>query len=365
MANTDITQSTRVRKIASAAWLLCVAVLTLEFAARIDDWVHFDAPLIGNYDFDQLFRVTDRGIRGVPNGRYLRWRLNADGLNGPEIRPNAGQTRVIVYGASESFGIYEDVGKEFPRALEAELNAQTASVQYEVVNAGIPGMRVGSGISYLRELSERLHPRVVVIYPTPTHYIGVTRPYCGRPSRTMMPAGWHLPELRVAGKFKDQMKRVLPMTAMTWLRKVSITWQTRGQDLLTQVAPASLDAFEVDLTCAVTAAREANMVPILVTHANRFGDTGGDRNDGWLTGWRQQYPEMREEGFIDLERRANAAVRKIAEQEGVLLVDAAAALGGRTEWFADHAHFNNEGAAKMAALLAQPVLAAATNARTQ
>ena len=365
MANTDIAQSTRVRKIASAAWLLCVAVLTLEFAARIDDWVHFDAPLNGNYDFDQLFRVTDRGIRGVPNGRYLRWHLNADGLNGPEIRPNAGQTRVIVYGASESFGIYEDVGKEFPRVLETELNAQSTSVRYEVINSGVPGMRVGSGINYLRELSDRLHPKVVVIYPTPTHYIGVTLPYCGRPPRTMMPAGSRVPEFRVAGKFKDQMKRVLPTTAMKWLRKVSIAWQTRGQVLLAQVASASLDAFEVDLSCAVTAARNADMVPILVTHANRFGDTTDDRDEGWLTGWRQQYPEMREEGFIDLERRANAGIRKIAARENVLLVDAAVALGGRTEWFADHAHFNNEGAARMAALLAKPVLAAATNARTQ
>lgn len=359
------TKPTNRHRIVGAAWLLLVAISTLEVAARIDDWVHFDAPPLGNYDFDRLFRLTDRGIRGVPNGRYLRWRLNSEGLNGPEIRPDAGQARVVIYGASEAFGIYEDTGKEFPRVLEAELNAQTHGSPHEVVNAGIPGMRVGSGITFLRELHDRLRPNAVVIYPTPTHYIGVTRPYCGREPRILTQPETQLPDLRVFGKMKDQIKRSLPIATMTWLRSASIAWQMRGKKPLSRAAPASLKAFEVDLQCAVATVRSLGMVPILATHASRFGGSNSQDDAAWLTGWRQQYPEMREDGFIDLEMRANETIRKVAERNNVALVDAAAVLNGHAEWFADHAHFNNEGAAKMAALLGPSVIEELKNVHTQ
>ena len=46
----------------------------------------------------------------------------------------------------------------------------------------------------------------------------------------------------------------------------------------------------------------------------------------------------------------------LAAQEGVALADAATVLGGDTRYFADHAHFSDEGAARMGALLADVVL---------
>ena len=97
---------------------------------------------------------------------------------------------------------------------------------------------------------------------------------------------------------------------------------------------------------------------ILVTHANRFGSVAGPDDGAWLTGWRGQYPELREPGFIDLENRANARVRAVAAELGLLVCDAAAILGGQGSLFADHAHFNDEGAARMGALLLPYVLTA-------
>ncbi len=359
MAEIPNPQRSRLRRALGLAWLVLVAALTLEIAARADDWFHFGAPFFGNYEFDRLFKVTERGLRGVPNGSYLRWSLNGAGLRGPEVQPDRGQTRVAVYGASESFGIYEDTGKEFPRTLEAELNARGGG-RFEVINAGIPGMRIGSGVTFLQDLNEKFHPRVVVLYPTPTHYIGVTRPYCGRPPRAPQQdaSGW--PGLRIAEKVKEEAKRVLPGGVMTWVRRRSIELQTRGQETLERVPDASLAALESDLRCALGAARDNAMTPVLVTHANRFGNARRDDDADRLTQWRQQYPEMREGGFIDLENRANAIVRRVAAEENIELVDADAALSGRPELFADHAHFTNAGAARMGALLAPAVLAAAT-----
>jgi hypothetical protein len=346
------------RSLAAGLWLAFVFGFTLEVAARLEDWHRYDAPLLGSYDFDRLFRLTDQGVRGVPHARYMRWKLNALGLHGPELRPDEGQTRIVVYGASESFGIYEDEGREFPRALESDLNSASSAARFEVVNAGIPGMRVGSGTLLLRELGTQLHPRVAVIYATPTHYIGVRRPYCGRPPGFAAPESDGGTRLRIVDKLRETVKRVLPPEVMTEARKASIAWQARHSAVIDRAAAESIAAMEADLGCAVRAAREAGMTPILVTHANRFGPVARPGDDIWLTGWRNQYPEMQEGGFLDLENRANAITREVANAERVMLVDAAEALGGRSALFADHAHFNNDGAAAMGALLAPAVLAA-------
>ncbi len=346
-------QAFSMRSVAGWAWLAFVGLLTLECAARLDDWLRYGAPLGGNYNFDRMFQMTASGVRGVPNARYLRWSLNADGLNGPALLPSAGVRRVVVYGASESFGIYEDSGREFPRALEHALNG-SGGERVEVINAGIPGMRVGSGITLLSELGQRLKPDVVVMYPTPTHYIGVQRPYCGRETIVAPPAPANWPESRAVGKLKDQLKRAAPPALLTAARRLSIGLQMHGREAMSKIDDASLLAFEVDLRCAVKAARVAGMTPLLATHANRFGPPRNDDGE-WLTGWRQQYPEMQQSGFVDLELRANEVLRSVAQIEGVALIDAAVRLGGQAALFADHAHFTNEGAARMAELLAPAV----------
>jgi hypothetical protein len=220
-------------------------------------------------------------------------------------------------------------------------------------------MRIGSGVALLRDMQARFHPRVVVMYPTPTHYIGVTRPYCGRPPRPASPQSLEMPTPRIAEKIKEEVKRVLPREAMTLVRRASIELQARGQQVIERAPQASLDALEFDVNCALDAARDTGMAPVLVTHANRFGPDLRADTAMWLTQWRQQYPEMQEGGFLDLEDRANAVVRKVAAQRNVALVDAAAALNGHADWFADHAHFTNAGAARMGALLAPAVIEAA------
>jgi len=265
---------------------------------------------------------------------------------------------VVTYGASETFGIYEDPGQEFPRVLERDLNATENGAGFEVVNAALPGMRVGSGVAYLEEIGAALHPKVVIIYPTPTHYIGVTRPYCGRTAQAASVPPRQPPELRVLQKLRDRLKDVLPHTALTWAREAGIAWSNRGRMVLDRVAPESLEAFRADLICAIRASREIGAVPIVVTHANRFAATARPDDEYWLTGWRLQYPELRQSGLLALETSANTIIRSVAEEQGVPLVDASAALSGDPRNFADHAHFTDLGSTRMAKLLTGAVLEA-------
>lgn len=329
--------------------------LTLEITARVDDYITYGAPLLGDYSMEDLFKLGARGYRGMPNARYMNWRLDSQGFRGPELQPDRGQSRIVAYGASETFGVYEDNGREYPRELERELNERTAPGRFEVVNAGMPGMRVGSGITLLYDMGAAIHPRVVVIYPTPTHYIGVSRPYCGAPVRTPR-EGFPLPELRIIAKAKDRLKEALPRAVLTMMRQVGIELSVRGERVIERVEERSLSAFDTDLECAVKAVRDIGAIPILATHANRFGSLHRPDDEYWLTGWRLQYPEMKQAGFIDLEARTNAQIRAIAQRDDVKLVDVDAAMSGHTEYFADHAHFTNAGAQRIAALLTGTIL---------
>ena len=99
-------------------------------------------------------------------------------------------------------------------------------------------------------------------------------------------------------------------------------------------------------------------MPIVLTHADRFASSARPDDQYWLTGWRFQYPEMRQSGFLKLESSANAVIRSVAREQGVPLVDAAAVLSGDPRNFADHAHFTDLGSSRMARLLTGAVLRA-------
>ena len=70
------------------------------------------------------------------------------------------------------------------------------------------------------------------------------------------------------------------------LREIAIAWSVRHGWILDRVQPQSLEALETNLRCAVGAAREIGAIPILVTHANRFGPKPRPDDYYWLTGWR-------------------------------------------------------------------------------
>jgi lysophospholipase L1-like esterase len=91
---------------------------------------------------------------------------------------------------------------------------------------------------------------------------------------------------------------------------------------------------------------------VLVTHATYFGDALEAGDEPMLVGWRRFYPELLDEGFIDLEKRANDVIRSVAAQHLLPLVDAAASIPRGPEYFADFVHFTDKGAAVLGQMIA-------------
>lgn len=342
----------------AARWVAysLIFLLTLEALARLDDWVRDDAPLTGNHDIDTVF-VSAPGVKaGKPGAHFGKWHMNSLGFRGPE--PVAGRRNILVYGASESFGVYEGPDQEYPRQLARLLDAARPGA-YNVLNAAVPGMRIGR-MAYLDHILKLASPSHLVVYPTPAGYIGVDKPFCDEPatwpSELSTPDS---PRLRLQGKVELVVKQAMPEPLMTRLKEFGIWRASRQLTVMERLPDAAMQAFEQDLRCVVERARQAGATPVLVTHGDYFGDRITAENRPMLVAWRRFYPDLSEAGFLDMEARANQIVQRVAHSEpGSILVDIRSAVPPGPEHYADFVHFTDEGARLLAAQLSTAILTA-------
>jgi hypothetical protein len=151
--------------------LLCatLALVTLELSARVDDYRTIGANPFDSYDFTQLMARDKAGPTGRPNGRFVKWRMNSLGFRGPELRQ--GTLRVVCFGTSETFGMFEPADAEYPRLLENQLDSRDGRRGIEVVNVGLPAVSLASMIPHAPSIVQRVHPAVFLIYPSFAAYI--------------------------------------------------------------------------------------------------------------------------------------------------------------------------------------------------
>jgi lysophospholipase L1-like esterase len=328
-----------------------VFLLAAEGMSRLDDWYELDIPFLANPDRSRDLTVKDdHGIHGRPGGHFKKWQLNSFGFRGPEIAETllSGKTRVMILGASETFGLYETEGKEYPAQLAARLP------DVEVVNAAMAGITLGTMKRYWESYASRFSPAVVLIYPSPIFYLDEEPPSRWGGSGT--PPAEPRFESRFAGRVKDTLRKV---GWVRWLRlEYALREQTHGRadDWLFRKPPQDrLDEFRADLEALVTAVQARGAHPVLVTHAVRVTSPPRSEDLMDLREMRLTARRATEETIAAFEVAAAQVVRDIGRERGILVIDAAEALGGERKLFADLSHFTDKGAAAMADLLAERV----------
>jgi lysophospholipase L1-like esterase len=330
-----------------------LGLATMEMAARIDDAINEGAPVWKPYTISSVFQPSAFGREGKPNARFGKWSMNEWGYRGPS--PQTGRINVVTFGASETFGIYESPEHEYPRVLESRLNEAAGATRYNVINLAIPGVRIGRW-GYLERGIKQFKAKVVVIYPSPANYIGSERPLCDQPSSPVADQISLKDRIRLTGKLEQLSKKVLPPSIMTMWRQHDIAKSVQGITVINKVPNSNIQSFKTDLACAVRTAQQAGATVVLATHATYFGTTLRDSDKPMMTAWRRFYPELKEEGFLDLEVRTNAAIKDLAREMNLELVDADKGIPPGPAHFADFVHFTDAGSARMAQLLAPPVL---------
>jgi hypothetical protein len=337
---------------------LLVFVVVLELTTRIDERLRFGTPLMSRVlSSEDLREFRDGSVQGRPNARYQKWGLNELGLRGPSTsrEPRRGVTRIVTVGASETFGMAEPEGREYPRQLEDSLNGAAeragSARRFEVLNASLPGMSIPSILLGLRANIRALSPDIVIVYPSPSFYVDREPPH---PPTDVQPddtLSWtRALRPRSVSRIADAAKSLMPARVMDGLRERDIQ-QNIGQEppgwRFTSIPPDRLALFSEHLREMVGAIRSIGAQPILMTHGNAF--MGGTRNDALARSWVRFYPRATASTLIAFDSAARSVTLQVARDSGVVAVDVAGDLartGG--DVYSDFAHFTELGAARVA-----------------
>lgn len=315
---------------------------TMELCARLEDTLTAGAPLLGVYNHSILYDKPGPDFHGQPGARYLKWRMNSMGYRGPEPRPGA--FRIACVGASETFGLYESENQEWPRQLERDLNAAPGVPPVTVINTAYAATNLRTHLHQAPRMLATVHPDMIVLYTSVAAYVHPE--YYGVTNNQPQPA-WHS---RLLVKAKERGKRLVPSSWFLPWRRYMIESSMQGKESqIMDRLPAKNEAlFASDLNQLLDFYAAHKVPVVLVTHANRFGQTVDPAEQDMLITWRQFYPMLREDGFLDMENRLNHQIHLIGAARGLLVVDAARAVPPGPRYFADFVHFTDAGAAIMA-----------------
>lgn len=356
-----IVPTRRIRSVAGAAILLLLILVGAETTVRIEDRIRWGMPLLASDTSTADLMVSDRtGRHPAPGKRFRKWQINSVGTRGPEPDPSHAARRVLVLGASETFGLYESPGQEYVRQLADTLAAGDCAA--DALNAGFVGMSLPTVEQDFRLRLASLQPKVVVYYPTPPQYLddALPRAVVIDSNATAPPtSGWHS---RFKLRARDAFKAMLPRAVLDLMRQRQTSQKRLGvsaDSMFATIPAARLAAFESDLRRLVGTLRAHDAVPVLVTHGNAFIGTpkaGDDR----LRAWEKFYPRATGATLVAFDSAAAESVRRIAADSSVALVDAWREFHGvpAEEMFADFSHFTDAGSARMASLL-RPAIAQA------
>jgi lysophospholipase L1-like esterase len=325
----------------------------MEICARVDDYVTYGAPFWKPYNVEQIYDFDALGRRGKPNAQFRKWKLNSLGYRGPELR--TGSIRIVVFGASETFGLYENPDHEFPRLLDNFLNSKAGRDRFDVVNLAYAGMPLMAMTPRVPEVVARLRPRFALIYPTPANYIWL--PWL-KPEMT--PFAQPKFDFRLKDQLRTMVKQAVPNSLLNWARNQEINKAAQEYGtVMDRIPEQNVQRFTRDLKELTSALRSRGVQPVLLTHAHRFHNPPTDEDREMLTAWRKFYPMLAESGFLDMEKRINDAIAAVAASEAYPLIDTATRIPPGSRNFADFTHFTDEGSAIMANVLADglyPVL---------
>lgn len=339
---------------------LLTAAFSLELTVRIDDWAQFGVPLSAPaIGIEELAIRDSLGFHARPGTVFRQFRINALGFRGPELQPRDTSSYLIVTaGASETFGLYESQGKEWPRQFADSLAGCAVPVQ--VANAAFAGMSLPTVRQDFERRVSRFSPDMVVYYPTPMQYLYDLPPTAAPPTGDVAPP---LPVFRSRAlpRFQDAAKRGMPQPALDLFRRLEMSRarSASGSRPSNEVEPERLSIFERDLRRLVGVYRAAGAVPVLVVHANRFADTTSVESRRLLAAWERFYPRYTGVAIVRFDRLAAERTLQVASDSGVLAVDPRAALLATKGAFNDFSHFNDAGSAVVGGMAARAVSAVA------
>lgn len=323
-----------------------------ELTVRLDDWARFGVPITSGATHIMDLRVTDSlGRHARPGAVYRKFKINNLGFRGPDVTDESLRELplVVVTGASESFGMFESPGREWPRQLADSLGARCAPASAIVLNAAFAGMSLPTVRQDIERRIAPLGPELIIYYPQPTQYLfeRVPRP---APASTEPPEPLSPWNLRALPRLREDFKGMLPGALLDLNRqRETEALREAGESLFTSLPLERLDTLETHLRALVGTVRRAGAEMAFVVPRHRLADTTSVENQRWLRAWERINPKAPGHMILEFFDEGEARIRRVAADSGVQLIDPPFSPGSaRNLEFADPNHFTDAGAAVLA-----------------
>lgn len=350
----------------AAAGLVFLAVL--EASSRIEDRIRWGAPILGTYSHDQLAVADSIGRRNRPNARFEKWQINSHGFRGPEttLEKPPGLYRIVTLGVSETFGLYESPGMEYPAQMQHILD-QLSPHRYEAINAAVPGLSPPNLTDYFDRWVSRFSPDLVILYLSPVLYLDNLPPRRRLPTPDLEGAT-NAPALRVVARTRTKLRQFLPVRLQTWVKQAMIRREVRSHadGWVFETVPAErVNLFRDHLQILIDRIEASGSQVILGTNATRFGSTRSPADSDALIGWRKFLPRASEATLLAMSEVTNEVIRTVGRERGIEVVDLANLIPPGAANFADHTHFTDHGATLAAQAFVQAVTGSIGTGRSQ
>lgn len=317
---------------------------------------------------DRLVDVSsEKAWGGNPDGAPDRgYFISASGYRGPAFAPDkpAGVYRIVVVGGSavfdqNVFDTPERAAGTWPHKVGDAL-AAAGLTGVEVINAGVPGANSADALGRVFAQLWMYAPDMLVLYHGWNdvkywHRQGITpdRPLIEqlRPwDPTDNPLMYYRGPL---DRFLSHSQLYMRARNRYYLRQLRPDAEGAADApaaLASDYGPYGPRQFALNLTLFVEAARAVRATPVIVTQAtlavsgNSEADTARIRLDF------QHLDHAAVVRAMDETRRIGV---EVAARTGALLVDPAARMNGRSEWFTDAVHLTPAGSDELARLVAE------------
>ena len=355
--------------------VVIIILCTIEICARIDDSLSYDAPFFLKYTSNRL-RGADGGIpHNIPNASFEKWKNNNLGFRGPGIQLNKkkGVERIVCLGASESYGLHESPGMEWPAQLRNLLHQKS----FEVINASVVGLSLRQYRAYLSKYVLPLKPDKIIVYVNPffsacrferNKATGGSKPQSSPTKKRPMKIDSESVESGFQWRSRAKIKQVLKGVLAENFPSLLLSYQIKnlkqqivsaeekylkGKAPVDKVSNESLEKYRETLSSLVRFLKDQGVEVVLTTYPALISSTNID-----------QYPEVFLDnrrfciacsftGMVNILDRFRISTLEVAVDNKVEILDLALLVPKSLELFGDNVHYTDRGAAIVAELLAE------------
>jgi len=254
-----------------------------------------------------------------------------------KVSPNH---RYWIASSSHAEDIYLSPSMTFPNVLERLLKEKGSNAV--VLNASRAGLDIPQNVNDLRQFGKQWQPDYVILYQMSLSISSIAK-------RTLSGS-----RVQGAAQPNNQPKAAGPITWANWLvEHTTIYANVKGQIsarigasrvLVNDLGLKGEQEYVAMLRTFIDTVRSMGSVPVLTTFATSHTrkDLAAFPRDVAL-GMFKYSSFLSVEGWVVSVERLNATVRRVASEEGVMLIDLESSVAGRHEFFKDFVHFSPAG----------------------